>query len=128
MTLKIEYIKKEAPKPTIVVNQRLCVSDDGKRLVPDGHPDAATLFCIPGREVDQAEFESYELDLGPEEPGLAEVASGTSEVTISPPESDGESEADAAEEPEAEPEEEKPKPKRRKRAKDKAVKGPDGDK
>lgn len=132
MALDIKYIKKESPNPPVVIEARLCISGDGKRLVPDGHPDAAFLFCTPGNEVDKAEFERYELDASVGDAIAAEegVAAAT------PPSGDGEPQADAEASAEGEPEaegeppedEEKPKRKARKRAADKAVKGPDGDK
>ena len=119
MTLKIERIKPEAPRPQVVVDARLCIASDGKRLVPDGHPDAAVLFCIPGRPVDAEEFDHYEVDMGPPEPSLEAIADGGEAAP--PPESDGEPEAEAEEAP-------KPKRKSRKKAADKAVKEPEGDK
>lgn len=60
--LKITRVNEKAPNPKVVANQRLYRTHDG-RLVPEGHGDAAFLFCVPGREVDLAEFESYRLDV-----------------------------------------------------------------
>ena len=54
-------------RPKVMVNARLFRTADGKRLVPDGHPDAAFLFCTPGLEVDAEEFDSFELVEGPPE-------------------------------------------------------------
>ncbi len=62
MALKISYIKQEAPMPKVTVNQRLYRTADNTRLVPEGHPAAAFLYCTPGREVSREEFERFELD------------------------------------------------------------------
>lgn len=127
MALEITYINPEAPASQVVVNARLCVSRDGKRLVPDGHPDAAFLFCTPGREVSKEAFEGYELDGSVS--GMA--PEGESQLESPPFSGDGESEADAEEPPAEEElaaEEEKPKRKARRKAANKALKGPEGDK
>jgi len=50
-------------RPKVIVNARLFRTADGKRLVPDGHPDAAFLFTTLGDEVDAAEFDTFELDI-----------------------------------------------------------------
>lgn len=65
----VEHLKPPPNAPTIVVNERLWLTRDGARLVPDGHPDAALLFCTPGRPVDKAEFERLGRDFkeAPEE-------------------------------------------------------------
>ena len=60
--LTITYLNKKAPAPRVLIADRLWETRDGKRLVPDGHPDAALLFCAPGHEVAQADFEAFELD------------------------------------------------------------------
>lgn len=62
MALKVTYINEQAPQPRITVNERLYRTRDG-RLVLEGHPDAAFLFCAPGTEVDAAEFERLTLDV-----------------------------------------------------------------
>ena len=101
MALKISYINQEAPSPKVKVDARLYRTGDGSRLVPEGHPDAAFLFCTPGREVSQEEFERFELD-----PSLEP------EVEVAPPEENDQGEpegsaegqaddAEAAAEPEA---------------------------
>lgn len=36
---------------------RWCLTADGDRIVAEGDPDAATLFTVGGREVDEAEVE-----------------------------------------------------------------------
>jgi hypothetical protein len=59
--------------PKVIVNARLFRTADCKRLVPDGHPDAAFLFATPGLEVDAAEFDSYQLDVEEAEEPVAEV-------------------------------------------------------
>jgi hypothetical protein len=64
MGLKITRLTAPAPNPKITVNARLFRTADNKRLVGEGHPDGAFLFCTPDDEVDAAEFESFELDEG----------------------------------------------------------------
>jgi hypothetical protein len=49
-------------QPKVTVNARLFRTADNKRLVGDGHPDAAFLFCTPGDEVDAEEFDRFDLD------------------------------------------------------------------
>lgn len=126
MALEITYIKQQAPEPKVVASERLYKTADGKRLVPEGHPDAAFLFCTPGREVPKEAFEGYELDASLT--GAAAEDEGQPEPSPFP--GNGESEAEAEGEPEPEETEKKEKPKRkaRRKAADKAVKGPEGDK
>ena len=62
MALNISYINQEAPSPKVKVDQRLYRTADNARLVPEGHPDAAFLYCTPGHEVSREEFERFELD------------------------------------------------------------------
>ncbi len=83
MGLTIEYLSEQAPAPKVRVDARLWATADGKRLVPDGHPEAAVLFCAAGREVAKADFERFELD-----ESLGEVAvTGVEEATPEQPES-----------------------------------------
>jgi hypothetical protein len=49
-------------QPKVTVNARLYRTADNRRLVGEGHSDAAFLFCTPGDEVDAAEFDNFELD------------------------------------------------------------------
>lgn len=70
----LQITRLTAPvRPKIMVNMRLFRTADGKRLVPDGHLDAAFLYCIPGLEVDAAEFESFVLDVDTETVPVAEA-------------------------------------------------------
>jgi len=62
MALEITYLNEDAPTPRLVVHQRLFVTADRRRLVPDGHAEAAFLFCGEGQEVLQNDFEALELD------------------------------------------------------------------
>jgi hypothetical protein len=79
----LEIIRLTAPvKPKVKVNQRLFRTADGKRLVGDGHPDAAFLFCTPSMEVDAAEFDRFELDVE----GDVEAKPVSEEKAESPPE------------------------------------------
>lgn len=72
MGLKITRLTAPAPNPKITVNARLFRTADNKRLVGEGHPDAAFLFCTPGDEVDAAEFDTYQLDPDIEEEPVTE--------------------------------------------------------
>lgn len=107
MGFKIVYPNPAAPAPVVRIGVRLFETADKARLVPDGHADAAFLFCGEGDEVDRASFEAHELDgsLG----ALEEVA----ELTGAPPPEASESNDAAAPGGEAEAEAEKPKAKRR---------------
>lgn len=62
MALKMTYIREQSPRPRVRIDQRLYRTRDG-RLVTQGNPDAAFLFCSAGKEVDVAEFERYRLDV-----------------------------------------------------------------
>lgn len=60
----LQISRRETPGTAKVkVNQRLFRTADNKRLVGDGDPDAAFLYCTPGLEVEAAEFESFLLDV-----------------------------------------------------------------
>ena len=103
MGLSISYINQEAPSPKVRVDQRLYRTADNARLVPEGHPDAAFLYCTPGHEVSREEFERFELDpslgaafgraLGLQ--GQADDAEAAAEPGEQP---EGETDPDAAEE------------------------------
>lgn len=41
--------------------ERLFLTADGKRLVPEGSKDAATLYCIPGDEIRDPAAERFGL-------------------------------------------------------------------
>jgi len=73
MALTITRLTTPA-KPKVTVNERLYRTADNKRLVGEGHLDAAFLFCTPGDEVDAAEFDSFELDEAGVEPMAEEKA------------------------------------------------------
>jgi len=124
MALKISYINQEAPSPKVKVDARLYRTGDGSRLVPEGHPDAAFLFCTPGREVSQEEFERFELD-----PSLEpEVEAAPEEIERGEPEGSAEgevSDAEATAEPEGG---EQPEGESDSGAEEKAVEGPPEDK
>ena len=109
MALNISYIKQEAPSPKVAVDQRLYRTADGTRLVPEGHPDAAFLYCTPGHEVSREEFERFELD--PSLEAEADMAAdpeseipGTVEETEGEPEGEPETEESDRGEDEGAPE------------------------
>lgn len=41
----------------VVIDRRLCLTEDGKRVVPEGDPEARWLWAIPGQSVDREEAE-----------------------------------------------------------------------
>lgn len=41
----------------VVLGERVWLTRDGK-LVEDGHPDAASLYCAPGHSVLRADYEA----------------------------------------------------------------------
>lgn len=41
--------------------ERLWLTDDGERLVPDGHPDAASLFVAAGHRISRSDAERFGL-------------------------------------------------------------------
>jgi hypothetical protein len=47
-----EYVEAE---------ERLWLTADRERVVPDGHPDAAFLFTTPGQQITREEAERYGL-------------------------------------------------------------------
>lgn len=67
--VKIEKLQPAPMRPTVKADARLWKTKDGKRLVPEGHRDAAILFCTPGRPVDREEYErlTAEFREAPEE-------------------------------------------------------------
>jgi hypothetical protein len=109
MALKITYINEDAPSPKVRIDERLWQTADRERLVPDGHPDAAFLFCAPGQEISKVEFDRFKLD---------SLAGKVEAVEVTRAEADAEPQAEAeAPEPQEEPTAEKAeKPKRRSRA------------
>ncbi len=56
MALKIQKFDKGGPS-MIVLAERHWLTRDG-RLVEDGHPEAARLYCAPGHSVQRAEYEA----------------------------------------------------------------------
>ena len=103
MGIKITRLGQQAVVKQLTVDRRLWVTKDAARLVEDGHPDAATLFCAPGQAVSEDEFNRYELVAVAE----SEAATGEAESMeeIAPP-----------------------KKKARRKVNDKAVAAPEGDK
>ena len=100
-------------KPKVTVNARLFRTADNKRLVGEGHPDGAFLFCTPGDEVDAAEFDSFELDVDIEGEAVPEAKAEPQpedKAVKAPPEDKG-----ATFPPETKREEQPAKRKRRKR-------------
>lgn len=122
MAMKITRINEASPRPKVVVDQRLYRTNDG-RLVGEGHPDGAFLFCAPGREVDAAEFDCYTLDVA----GKAKTevvdrqpepkSEGEGDEPAEPQDEEPGSEGEEPVEPEGEEKELKPKADKRRKAK-----------
>lgn len=56
MSFEIIRLSPETETTTwVTAAQRLWLTADGDRLVPEGDPDAASLFCIPGNRISLAE-------------------------------------------------------------------------
>lgn len=45
----------------LIARERLWLTEDGKRLVPDLHPDAASLFVGAGHRISRADAERFGL-------------------------------------------------------------------
>ena len=56
--LTVEKLKAEVSGALVRPNQRMWLTEDGKKLVPQGHKDAATLYCNGNNSVPLDEFES----------------------------------------------------------------------
>lgn len=54
-------LHKEPGEEYVEVDARLCLTEDGERLVPEGDPDARWLFCTPGQKIPRREAEKYGL-------------------------------------------------------------------
>lgn len=52
---KIETEDKGGARITLL--ERVWLTREGK-IVPNGHPDAATLYCAPGKSVLRADYEA----------------------------------------------------------------------
>lgn len=106
MTLNITRINQDAPRPKVAADQRLYRTAEGKRLVPEGHADAAFLFCAPGQEVDAEAFAAFELD-------VTDVVSG--EKVDRAAEAEGETAVPAGDEEDTEEKAAKPKADKRRK-------------
>lgn len=88
MALKITYLNPNAPEEKVMVGVRLWETADRARLVPEGHAEAAFLFCAPWQEVSKAAFELHQLDpsLGDLQPvAAAELSEAAPEAAAPPP-------------------------------------------
>ena len=71
MSLEINT-EESHPSGRVAATERLYRTEDG-RLVPEGHPDARWLFCVPGQMVAAADLAGQEpadagAEITPEEP------------------------------------------------------------
>ena len=55
--LSIEELKPEVSGALVRPNLRMWLTADGKKLVPEGHQDAASLYCNSHNSVPKDEFE-----------------------------------------------------------------------
>ncbi len=67
----------------VVADQRLYLTRDKARLVPDGDPGAWTLFCTPGSTIPRAQAARYGL-LGAPEPADVEEEAGVEKEPEAP--------------------------------------------
>lgn len=65
---------------------RLWVTADASRLVGDGDPDAAFLFCIPGQQIPEAEAAKYGLTVTvtPEPESAPSEPEPAAKMTVAP--------------------------------------------
>lgn len=63
MALEVKKLDRPPGSPASVVEaeERLWLTADKEGLVPDGHADAAFLFCAPGQPIPIEEAERYGL-------------------------------------------------------------------
>lgn len=84
----------------IIANERLWLTADGKRVVSEGDPEAASLLAAKGHNVPRAEAERLGLteaqDTPVSEPEVAPVETETPAIEESPAENSGEAEAEVA--------------------------------
>ena len=52
-----KIVKTETPGNRVTLDERAWLTRDG-RLVKDGDPDAAVLYCAPGHSVSRADYEA----------------------------------------------------------------------
>jgi hypothetical protein len=61
MALEITHLVKEADGEHVEATERLCLTEDQERLVPESDPDARWLFCAVGARISKADAERYGL-------------------------------------------------------------------
>ncbi|MCI0687571.1 MAG: hypothetical protein L0Y54_10095 [Sporichthyaceae bacterium] len=67
MALEYRYIRDEQPDGNhVVATERLCLTEDQTRLVPETDPAARWLYCTPGQQLPRADAERYGLLAQPE--------------------------------------------------------------
>jgi hypothetical protein len=60
MPLEI-HTTKETPMEKYIVEERLALTEDGERLVPEESEEARWLYAIPGQEIPLADAERFGL-------------------------------------------------------------------
>jgi outer membrane biosynthesis protein TonB len=100
-----------------VATEKLWISADGNSLVPDGHPSARSLFCVPGKAISMGEAKKW--GLVPSEPAPALKERRPQETKqLQPEETKKKKKAKAVPAPKPKP---KAKPKPKPKAKPKAA-------
>lgn len=114
--LKITSLMEETTG-WLIARERLWLTEDGKRLVPDLHPDAARLFVAAGHRISRDDAERFGLledghDVADLQDVPAEATSGglTTEAPA-PAEQDEQDTAEQDEQDEQEQDEQAPTPK-----------------
>ena len=106
----------------LIARERLWITEDGKRLVPDLHPDAASLFVGAGHRISRADAERFGLlddghDVADLQAVPAEATDGglTTEAPATVPQDPAEQDPAEAEPAEQDPAEAEPAPKQQPR-------------
>lgn len=78
--MAIEIVRHQPPVPRVRMDERLWYTADKERVVPEGDPEAAFLFCTPGKEVPLAE--AQRLGLATKSKGKTKEEELEEEITL----------------------------------------------
>lgn len=70
---------------SVIMEDRLWLTEDKAHLVPDGHPKAAFLFCIPGQRVLLSEAVALGLEIEDEEDDDTDEDTGNEDTKSTTP-------------------------------------------